>query len=156
MREELCEQIASGKIALDQPELREHLRAITMDRLAIDQPSYSAYLAAVARSGAGGLRLKKMQRRDGLVNEPRHEFQSAERMHHKQILRFCFFFLRCLVQLRIAEKSSLPCAPECSHASHLPLTRAKSRAWPVARHPTVNGEPTYKFYRPSPGGCQCA
>ena len=52
MREELCEQIASGKIALDQPELREHLRAITMDRLAIDQPSYSAYLAAVARSGA--------------------------------------------------------------------------------------------------------
>jgi hypothetical protein len=52
IREELCEQIASGKIALDQPELREHLRATTMDRLAIDQPSYSAYLAAVARSGA--------------------------------------------------------------------------------------------------------
>jgi len=52
IREELCEQIASGKITLDQPELREHLRATTMDRLAIDQPSYSAYLAAVARSGA--------------------------------------------------------------------------------------------------------
>jgi hypothetical protein len=52
MREQLCAQIASGKITLDQPALREHLRATAMDRLAIDQPSYSAYLAAVARSGA--------------------------------------------------------------------------------------------------------
>ncbi len=58
MRQELCEQIASGKITLDQPELREHLRATTMDRLAIDQPSYSAYLAAVARSGSGDERKK--------------------------------------------------------------------------------------------------
>lgn len=52
MREALCAQIASGKITLDQPALREHLRATAMDRLAIDQPSYSAYLAAIARSGA--------------------------------------------------------------------------------------------------------
>jgi hypothetical protein len=47
---ELCAKIASGKITLDQPALREHLRAAAMDRLAIDQPSYSAYLAPVART----------------------------------------------------------------------------------------------------------
>ncbi len=58
MREELCEQIASGKITLDQPRLREHLRATTLDRLAIDQPSYSAYLAAIARNGAAAARKK--------------------------------------------------------------------------------------------------
>jgi Domain of unknown function (DUF6285) len=52
MREELCAQIASGTITLDQPAVREHLRATARDQLAIDQPSYSAYLAAIARSSA--------------------------------------------------------------------------------------------------------
>ena len=58
MRQELCEQIASGKITLDRAELREHLRATTLDRLAIDQPNYSAYVAAVARSGSEDERKK--------------------------------------------------------------------------------------------------
>jgi DNA-binding NtrC family response regulator len=32
------------------------------------------------------------------------------------------------------------------------LIRAISRTWPRVRRPTVNGETTYKFYPPSPGG----
>jgi len=48
MRQTLCEKIASGAMTLDQPGLRQHLRATAIDRLAIDQPSYSAYLAAMA------------------------------------------------------------------------------------------------------------
>jgi hypothetical protein len=52
MRKELCEKIAAGEITLDQPALREHLRATTIDRLAIDQPSYSAYLAAMPRKSS--------------------------------------------------------------------------------------------------------
>jgi hypothetical protein len=52
MREELCKKIASGEITLDEPALREHLRATAIDRLAIDQPNYSAYLAALAKGGA--------------------------------------------------------------------------------------------------------
>lgn len=51
MREELCAKIAAGALTLDQPALREHLRATAIDRLAIDQPSYSAYRAAIAASG---------------------------------------------------------------------------------------------------------
>lgn len=46
MRLALCEKIASGAMTLDQPALRQHLRATAIDRLAIDQPSYSAYRAA--------------------------------------------------------------------------------------------------------------
>jgi len=49
MRRELCRKIASGALTLDQPALREHLRATAMERMAIDQPSYSAYLAGMAR-----------------------------------------------------------------------------------------------------------
>ena len=52
MRQLLCDKIAAREITLDQPALREHLRATTIDRLAIDQPNYSAYLAALARRGA--------------------------------------------------------------------------------------------------------
>lgn len=48
MRQSLCEKIASGAMAPDHPGLRQHLRAMAIDRLAIDQPSYSAYLAAMA------------------------------------------------------------------------------------------------------------
>jgi hypothetical protein len=57
LRRELCEQISRGDIMLDQPALREHLRATVIDRLAIDQPTYSAYLAAIGkrrRADAGG------------------------------------------------------------------------------------------------------
>ena len=49
MRRVLCRKIASGELTLDQPALREHLRATAMERMAIDQPSYSAYLAGMAR-----------------------------------------------------------------------------------------------------------
>jgi len=49
LRKQLCEKIARGDIMLDQPALREHLRATIVDRLAIDQPTYSAYLAAVGK-----------------------------------------------------------------------------------------------------------
>jgi len=52
MRQTLCEKIASGAMTLDQPGLRQHLRATAIDRLAIDQPSYSAYLAAMAGNPA--------------------------------------------------------------------------------------------------------
>jgi hypothetical protein len=57
LRKQLCEKIARGEIMLDQPALREHLRATIVDRLAIDQPTYSAYLAAVGKrrpAGANG------------------------------------------------------------------------------------------------------
>jgi hypothetical protein len=49
LRKQLCDKIARGDIMLDQPALREHLRATIVDRLAIDQPTYSAYLAAVGK-----------------------------------------------------------------------------------------------------------
>ena len=49
LRKQLCDKIARGHIMLDQPALREHLRATIVDRLAIDQPTYSAYLAAVGK-----------------------------------------------------------------------------------------------------------
>jgi hypothetical protein len=49
LRKQLCEKISRGDIMLDQPALREHLRATIIDRLAIDQPTYSAYLAAIGR-----------------------------------------------------------------------------------------------------------
>jgi hypothetical protein len=52
MRQALCEKIASGAMTLDQPALRQHLRATAIDRLAIDQPSYSAYRAATAQNPA--------------------------------------------------------------------------------------------------------
>jgi hypothetical protein len=53
LRKQLCEKIARGEITLDQPALREHLRATVVDRLAIDQPTYSAYLAAIGRRRPG-------------------------------------------------------------------------------------------------------
>jgi uncharacterized protein DUF6285 len=49
LRKQLCDKIARGDIMLDQPALREHLRATIVDRLAIDQPTYSAYLASVGK-----------------------------------------------------------------------------------------------------------
>ena len=47
----LCREIRSGRITLDTPGLREHLRETTLAKLAVDQPSYSAYRRALARRG---------------------------------------------------------------------------------------------------------
>lgn len=59
LRQELCEKIACGELTLDDPALRTHLRATTIDRLAIDQPTYSAYRAAIAGSAAAAARENK-------------------------------------------------------------------------------------------------
>jgi hypothetical protein len=59
LRTALCRQIAAGELTLDQPALREHLRATAIDRLAIDQPTYSSYRAALARRGAPTASKKK-------------------------------------------------------------------------------------------------
>ena len=45
LNRELCERIADGGLAADDPRLREHLWATTLDKLAVDQPNYAAYLA---------------------------------------------------------------------------------------------------------------
>jgi hypothetical protein len=58
-RQALCEKIARGELTLDDPALRAHLRATTIDRLAIDQPTYSAYRAATAGSAAAAARYNK-------------------------------------------------------------------------------------------------
>ena len=42
----LCERIASGAIALDDPALLDHLWATTLDVLAVDQPRYATFKAA--------------------------------------------------------------------------------------------------------------
>lgn len=44
----LCEVIAAGGFAHDDPGLIEHLWATTLDTLAIDQPSYGTYRKAAA------------------------------------------------------------------------------------------------------------
>jgi hypothetical protein len=49
---ELCREIRAGRITLDAPGLREHLRATTLAKLAVDQPGYSGYRRAVARDPA--------------------------------------------------------------------------------------------------------
>ena len=41
----LSQTIEAGILTLDDPKLREHLWATTMDKLKIDQPSYAAYAA---------------------------------------------------------------------------------------------------------------
>jgi hypothetical protein len=43
LTEELCQRIASGEIASDDPALIEHLWATTLDTLAVDQPAYATY-----------------------------------------------------------------------------------------------------------------
>ena len=39
----LCERIASGDMALDDPALLDHLWATTMDVLAVEQPRYATF-----------------------------------------------------------------------------------------------------------------
>ena len=48
----LCGEIRAGRIGLDTPGLRGHLRATTLAKLAVDQPSYSGYRRALERNGA--------------------------------------------------------------------------------------------------------
>ena len=45
----LCREIRAGRITLDTPGLRDHLRATTLAKLAVDQPGYSAYRRALER-----------------------------------------------------------------------------------------------------------
>jgi len=40
---ELCEQIASGAVAPEDPRLIDHLWATTLATLAVDQPNYASY-----------------------------------------------------------------------------------------------------------------
>ena len=47
----LCAEIRAGRIELDTPGLRDHLRATTLAKLAVDQPGYSAYRRAIERDG---------------------------------------------------------------------------------------------------------
>ena len=46
--EALCEQIRSGEQDIEDPRLRESLRAFTLARLAIDNPNYSGYKQALS------------------------------------------------------------------------------------------------------------
>lgn len=41
----LSQMIETGAVTLDDPKLRGHLWATTMDKLKIDQPNYAAYVA---------------------------------------------------------------------------------------------------------------
>ncbi len=41
----LSQAIETGTITLDDPKLRDHLWATTMDKLKIDQPNYGSYIA---------------------------------------------------------------------------------------------------------------
>jgi len=53
----LCEAIAGGEFAQDDPALIEHLWKTTLDTLAVDQPGYATYRRAAegaARAEGGG------------------------------------------------------------------------------------------------------
>jgi uncharacterized protein DUF6285 len=45
LNRDLCARIADGRLAADDPRLKDHLWATTLDKVAVDQPSYAAYLA---------------------------------------------------------------------------------------------------------------
>ncbi len=45
LNRELCARIADGRLVADDPGLKDHLWAVTLDKLAVDQPTYAAYLA---------------------------------------------------------------------------------------------------------------
>lgn len=45
----LCRRIRSGELALDAPDLVEHLREATLAKLAVDQPRYPGYRRALKR-----------------------------------------------------------------------------------------------------------
>ena len=43
LNRELCEQIRDGQWALDDPDLLDHLRKVSLENLGVDNPRYSAY-----------------------------------------------------------------------------------------------------------------
>jgi hypothetical protein len=45
LNRELCARITDGRLAADDPSLKQHLWTTTLDKLAVDQPTYAAYLA---------------------------------------------------------------------------------------------------------------
>jgi hypothetical protein len=49
LNSELCARIADGSYAPDDPLLKDHLWATTLDKLAVDQPSYAAYVVETNR-----------------------------------------------------------------------------------------------------------
>jgi hypothetical protein len=50
LNRELCERIADGRIAIDDPALLEHLMLSVLDRIAVDNPKYAS-LSAVTMPG---------------------------------------------------------------------------------------------------------
>ena len=46
LNEQLCEQLADGRIGLQTPGLADHLWQTTLDKLAVDQPGYESYRRA--------------------------------------------------------------------------------------------------------------
>ena len=43
LNRELCRRIRSGDLAIDDPDLLDHLHTTTLDKVAVDQPKYSGY-----------------------------------------------------------------------------------------------------------------
>lgn len=52
LRKTLCDRIVEGKLALEMPELREHLWATILGQVAIDQPTYPTYQAEIRNLAA--------------------------------------------------------------------------------------------------------
>lgn len=53
LNDELCDSIAAGDIAHDDPALVAHLWATTRDTVAIDQPKYETYRRAAGHDSTG-------------------------------------------------------------------------------------------------------
>lgn len=49
LNRELCRRIRSGDLAIDDPDLLDHLRTTTLDKIAVDQPKYSGYRRALEK-----------------------------------------------------------------------------------------------------------
>ncbi len=47
----LCNRIREGALAIDAPDLQQHLELTTLDKVAIDQPNYSGLKLAQTRNG---------------------------------------------------------------------------------------------------------
>jgi hypothetical protein len=50
----LCDRIAAGEIAEDDPALIDHLWGTTLDTMAIDQPAYATYRRATGETAPDG------------------------------------------------------------------------------------------------------
>ena len=49
LNRELCRRIRSGDLAIENPDLLDHLRRTTLDKVAVDQPKYSGYRRALEK-----------------------------------------------------------------------------------------------------------